>query len=128
MNIRKKGFTLVELLAVLVILGIVLAIVATNVFGILQESKDDSYDTQIEMLKQSTKEYVSDNKTKLFKESDTICVSIYDLYKNKYITEIPEDPRNGKDFSEYLGFIAEKDGENITYTLTDDVDKEEKCK
>lgn len=128
MNIKNNGFTLVELLAVLLILGIVLGIVATNVFGILEESKNESYDTQIEMLKQSTKEYVSDNKRKLFKERDTICVSIYDLYKNKYITEIPEDPRNGKNFSEYLGFIAEKDGENITYTLTSDVEKEDKCK
>lgn len=127
MRINKRAFTLVELLAVLVILGIVLAIVATNVFGLFQESKDNSYETQIEMLKQSTKEYVTDNKRTLFGESNTICVSIYDLYKNKYITEIPQDAKNGKQMSEYLGFIVSKEGETLTYTLTEDTTKESEC-
>ncbi len=125
---NKKAFTLVELLAVIVILGIILAIVSVSVFNILEDSKNNAYDTQIEMLKASTKEYVSDKKRTLFLESDKVCVTIYDLYNEKYITEIPEDTKNGGLMSEYLGFIVKKDGDNITYTLTKDAYDEEDCK
>ena len=125
---NKKAFTLVELLSVIVILGIILAIVSVSVFNILEDSKNNAYDTQIEMLKASTKEYVSDKKRTLFLESDKVCVTIYDLYNEKYITEIPEDTKNGGLMSEYLGFIVKKDGDNITYTLTKDAYDEEDCK
>lgn len=125
---NKKAFTLVELLAVIVILGIILAIVSTSVFNILEDSKQNAYDTQIEMLKASTKEYVSDKKRSLFSEKDKVCITIYDLYQEKYITEVPEDSINGGKMSEYLGFIVKKDGNNITYKLTKDADKDEECK
>ncbi len=125
---NKKAFTLVELLAVIIILGIILAIVSTSVFSILEDSKQNAYDTQIEMLKASTKEYVSDKKRSLFSEKDKVCITIYDLYQEKYITEVPEDSINGGKMSEYLGFIVKKDGNNITYTLTKDAYVDEECK
>lgn len=125
---NRKAFTLVELLAVIVILGIILSIISVSVFNILEDSKENAYETQIEMLKASTKEYVSDKKRTLFSEKDNVCISIYDLYQERYITEIPEDTKTGKKMSEHLGFIVKKDGDSITYTLVKDIYEEAECK
>lgn len=43
MRLNKKGFTLVELLAALVILAAIMAIAVPNVMGILNNSKADAY-------------------------------------------------------------------------------------
>lgn len=124
---NKKAFTLVELLAVIVILGIILAIVSTSVFNILEDAKNNAYETQIEMLKASAKEYVTDNKRTLFSESDKICVSIGDLYKAKYIDKLPEVKKDDKPMSEHLGFIITNNNDNITYILSEDITQQEEC-
>ena len=41
---NQKGFTLVELLAVIVILGIIAAIAIPSIGGIIDKSKEDAHD------------------------------------------------------------------------------------
>ena len=120
---KSKGFTLVELLAVLVILGIILTIVTTSVFRILEDSKDSAYDSQLEMIKSSVKEYVSDNKRTLFEDKDAICVSISDLYVEKYINEKVDDPResDGTKLSEFLGYAVVRNEKSFEYILIQNV-------
>ena len=47
---NKKGFTLVELLASLVILGLLTAVAAPNIIGILQSTKTETYVTDAKKL------------------------------------------------------------------------------
>lgn len=47
---KKKGFTLVELLAVIVILAVILAIAVPNVLGIINKSRDDSFISTAKMM------------------------------------------------------------------------------
>lgn len=47
---NRKGFTLVELLAVIVILAIILAIAVPNVVGIINKSRDDSFISTARMM------------------------------------------------------------------------------
>ena len=50
MNINKRGFTLVELLAVMVILAIILAIAVPTISGILEESRKSSFESDAKMV------------------------------------------------------------------------------
>ena len=41
MKLKNRGFTLVELLAMLVVLGILMAVTIPNITGILNQSKEN---------------------------------------------------------------------------------------
>ena len=72
---NKKGFTLVELLAVLIILAILATITTTAIINQINESKKTLTDAQISIVKQASIEYAE--KKGLFKiENKTynICI------------------------------------------------------
>ena len=47
---NKKGFTLVELLAVIVILALLAIVSSTVVFKLIDDSRKDLYNDQIELI------------------------------------------------------------------------------
>ncbi len=57
---NKKGFTLVELLAVIVILGLVMTIVGTKGFGAFDNTKKAITSQNINAIKESAKVYLTD--------------------------------------------------------------------
>ena len=61
----KKGFTLVELLAVIMILGLVGLIAIPTVTKVIKNSKQKLYDSQITMIEQSGKKWGIDNINRL---------------------------------------------------------------
>ncbi len=58
----KKGFTLVELLAVIAILAILVIIALPNVLGMFQNAKKNTFTTELQNIyKSATTQYVSDS-------------------------------------------------------------------
>ncbi len=58
----KKGFTLVELLAVIAILAILVIIALPNVLGMFQSAKKNTFTTELQNIyKSATTQYVSDS-------------------------------------------------------------------
>lgn len=53
----RKGFTLVELLAVIIILGIILLIIVPNVAGILNRSQERLNEEQIREIESAAKQW-----------------------------------------------------------------------
>ena len=58
---KNKGFTLVELLAVLVILGMISLIIIPSVSGTLNASRKNSYQKQIKVLETAAEKWGVEN-------------------------------------------------------------------
>ena len=85
---NKKGFSLVELLAVVVILGLLAAIGIGATSYLVDKSKQEKMDSQKNTVTMSAQTYMQNNKNlvpKIIGESRVIKVS--DLRKTNYLTE-----------------------------------------
>ena len=63
----KKGFTLVELLGVLVVLGLISVIIVPKVIDSITTSKEAAYQTQVETIENAAKNLVLEIKFTLSK-------------------------------------------------------------
>ena len=62
---NKKGFTLVELMAVIAILGIILLIAVPSYLGVSKKIKEDMWDNKLKMIETAVEMWVQDNKSDL---------------------------------------------------------------
>ncbi len=88
---QKKAFTLVELTAVLVILGVLLMIIIPIVNNSINESKQKMYDEQIDRVINEAIKY-SINNDLGYEDEMYKTLPFDDLLKDGLITEIPIDP------------------------------------
>ena len=90
----KKGFTLVELLAVIVILAIILAIAVPTISSMIDNSRFNTYKNQQALMKKSAMIYLSSN-TNLYPtdEGEDIYIPLSDLMNNGNISTII-DPKD----------------------------------
>ena len=118
-----KGFTLVELLAVITVLGIVMAIGAISVTDLINRSKEKSYNEQINTIELAAKTFATKHTEILDEESTTNYILMEELKKDGLLENIDIiDPRNGKEIEGCINVIYNKDNNKYEYNFTD------KCK
>ena len=83
----KKGFTLVEILAVIIVLGIVSLIAVPRVLNIIEESRTDKLYAQKLIAKRAAKEYVLTLPGLTGDVGNTVFISVDELIENNRITE-----------------------------------------
>lgn len=71
---NEKGFTLVELLAVIVILGVLTAIAVPSVLGISKKIKTDMYDSKIKTIEVAAELWADDHKSDCLSQINTLQV------------------------------------------------------
>lgn len=91
MKTKKKGFSIPELLAVIVIMGILVTIATASYNGISKSIKEKTYQSKINLIKAKAMEYASDNNV----NAETISVA-------KLINEGYLDVENETDSNEKL--------------------------
>ncbi len=94
----KKGFTLVEVLAVIALLSIIAVIAIPSITGVLSNTQDKTYELSIAKIKRQAEKYLIDEALdKTITDSNH-----YDVYVNTLLTENYlsaddlNDPRNVK--------------------------------
>lgn len=93
---KNKGFTLVELLAVIVILGVILSMVTIGVSFYMKKTEETSFNTMIETIKTSTELYLIDYVSKypeLEIEGSIFQIELKELVEKNYITSKLIDDR-----------------------------------
>ena len=81
---KNKGFTLVEVLAVLVVLAVIGAIITTNVFDSLETASNVAYNKQIEELINASKMYINKNPNLL--DNNENVITIQELIDSRLIS------------------------------------------
>lgn len=91
MKIKKKGFTLVELLATILVLGVVLSITIYVVYSSLARTKNGTYEVTIKNIERSASAYLQENSDRLFFVTDSLktleyqCVTVQNLIDYGYL-------------------------------------------
>lgn len=115
MKLNKKGFTLMELLAVIVILAIIFAVAIPSISSSVERSKTKQLNAKIEVIKAAGEVYISDNNV-----ND---VSLVTLYCNNILTKDElKDPFNDK--NSLCGYVYLEDNE---YKWNDTSSIKENC-
>lgn len=119
---NKKGFTLVELLAMLVVLGVLMAVTIPNITGILNQSKDNIIKDDIAKMVDTTKLKISsDEDIKRPKSDHCLVFTLNAINTNDDFKTGP----NGGPYDMYNSFvIVKRDGAKYKYyvTLIEEVD------
>ena len=117
---EKKGFTLVELLGVIVILGIIAMIAVPTINTALNYSRKKAYDEQINTIENTAQTYMSKNSLKLPSQTEgSSCgVSVQTLQQEGLLTSDDiENPKYRKNSEEEEESFETFDGcVIITYT------------
>lgn len=95
---KKRGFTLVELLAVLVLIAAISLIIFPSIINYINSSKGDISAVTKELIISSIKLYVSDNE-KIFPkyEGNSYCTTLETLADKNYIDKPFVDSATGKE-------------------------------
>lgn len=123
---KKNAFTLVELLAVVIILSLLSLITSFSVTKVVKTSKDKLYNTQINSVISAAKNWGADNSYSLPDTGECKYLTLKDLKDYGLIDDVI-DPRSNKeisdDFKIYITSTTNKKGELTSkYSLTSNDD------
>lgn len=99
---NKKGFTLTELIGVIVLLGIIALISVPILNKVIQNSKQKAYDAQVKEIISSAKKWGTEHDSELPKINKNYkAITLKELVKDGYLEDDKLlDPRDNKDLVE----------------------------
>ena len=124
---KKDGFTLVELLAVVVIIGITYLIIFPSVTSFIDKSKEKSYNIQVDLIEKASKKWVIDNTDELLKKDpyhlNNINLTLTTLKKEGYLQDMfIENPKNKKIMTGCVVVSYQSNKNQYEYTYEDGKD------
>ena len=120
-KLDNKGFTLVELLAVLVILIAIMSIAIPSISSSLERSKTKQDEGKKKILESAAELFVTDYKNQI--GANPCYITMDELVSNKYISDDALEMSNGNLFDGYIKY----DKSNNSYVYVDNVNGIGKC-
>lgn len=119
----KKGFTLVEMLAVIIIIGVLSLVMIPSIESIIEESEKDTYEAQVEFILSGLKNYVADNIFKFsLEENQSKTITLGELKTSGYVDVDIRNPETDECFSNNTNLIVTKENNKFKYSI-DSIDK-----
>ena len=136
-KLNKKGFTLVELIATIVVLALVVSISAYAITNIINSAKEKNYELLIKNIKDASETYYQECKYKYSNNSGITCndnVTLQDLVNYGYLkgngTEDKKmenvnpkmkivNPKNNKDIGECSIAVKYENGKLTIESMSD---------
>ena len=117
-NMNKNGFTLAELMAVLILIAVMGMIVIPIDENSINSGKDDLYISQIDSVKASLKKYaIEEINPKIRNAGDDIYLSLYQLKISGNVSVDMKDPRTETLLPEDMLLRIEKREKSYTYEV-----------
>ena len=119
MNKNKKGFTLVELIAVVAFIAIIILIATPNIINQIRKNKEVRYTNFVGDLCLAAEAYMNKNDLNedLQEENDTVTISISDLISDGYIKSTLTNPKTNATITNDLLEVKLDSNENYDCTL-----------
>jgi prepilin-type N-terminal cleavage/methylation domain-containing protein len=120
---KRKAFTLIELMGVLVIIGILTVILVPVINNTIKNNKQELYDNQLEMIRLAAQNLATDN-TYILPEEDgeEIYITLGQLRAMGYAEGTIIDPLTNKNFPDNLIVMIIKKGNDYDYVINLDGD------
>lgn len=116
-KLNKQGFTLVELLAVIVLLAIIMGIVNISYAYINNQSGKGYYQALEESIKMATADYYFYNRNTLSLNDNKIKIPLSTLVNENFIDDIKDTNHNSCTNTDSYALVIKKSADQYIYTV-----------
>ena len=113
----KRGFTLVELLAVIIIIGIIFAITFPLITNNIKISEERAYNLQIEQIIKATKDMIVKDLIEIPNDEKSITIYISELKRNGLLPIEMTNPKTKKIISNTSNVVITRTGNSYKYDV-----------
>jgi prepilin-type N-terminal cleavage/methylation domain-containing protein len=114
----NKAFTLIELLAVIILLGVLSLIVTVTVNGTIKENKQNACEIQIENIKSGAESWASKNVFSLpSEEGSSIVKTLKELKDEGFVDKDIKNPKTNQLFSDDIKITITRIDNNYEYEI-----------
>jgi len=117
---KKSGFTLIELMGILVLLGIIFLITVPIITDSLDKSKDVAYETQIKQIEKAARDWTLKHPSDLpTEENDSINITLGILKQEGYVDMDIQDPVTLEPFLNCMFINIKRQNNKYVYEVLD---------